>query len=83
MLDRCRCMKTHSAARRRSREMLHGRMKTVWLETDERGEIVWHSVFLDFARYWGFTPRLVLTKLPAPDQRQSRIRAVSFSVPQP
>jgi transposase len=22
------------------------------------GEIVWHPVFLDFARYWGFTPRL-------------------------
>jgi hypothetical protein len=33
-------------------------MKTVWLETDERGEIVWHPVFLDFARYWGFRPRL-------------------------
>jgi transposase len=33
-------------------------MKTVWLETDERGEIVWNPVFLDFARYWGFTPRL-------------------------
>src|SRR5260370_27212697 len=33
-------------------------MKTVWLGTDERGEIVWHPVFLDFARYWGFTPRL-------------------------
>ena len=26
--------------------------------TDERGEIVWNPVFLDFARYWGFTPRL-------------------------
>src|SRR5260370_36556 len=25
---------------------------------DERREIVWHPVFLDFARYWGFTPRL-------------------------
>ena len=22
------------------------------------GEIVWHPVFLDFARYWGFAPRL-------------------------
>jgi hypothetical protein len=31
---------------------------TVWLEMDERGEVVWHSVFLDFARYWGFQPRL-------------------------
>jgi transposase len=36
-------------------EILYDRMKTVWLETDERGEIVWHPVFLDFARYWGFT----------------------------
>lgn len=32
--------------------------ETVWLETDERGEVVWHPVFLDFARYWGFRPRL-------------------------
>ena len=40
------------------REILYDRMKTVWLETDERGEIVWNPVFLDFARYWGFTPRL-------------------------
>ena len=39
-------------------EILYDRMKTVWLGTDERGEIVWHPVFLDFASYWGFTPRL-------------------------
>ena len=39
-------------------EILYDRMKTVWLRTDERGEIVWHPVFLDFARYWGFRPRL-------------------------
>jgi len=39
-------------------EILYDRMKTVWLETDDRGEIVWHPVFLDFTRYWGFTPRL-------------------------
>jgi transposase len=39
-------------------EILYDRMKTVWLETDSRDEIVWHPVFLDFARYWGFTPRL-------------------------
>ena len=39
-------------------EILYDRMKTVWLETDERGEIVWHPVFVDFARYWGFRPRL-------------------------
>lgn len=39
-------------------EILYDRMKTVWTGTDERGEIVWNTVFLDFARYWGFTPRL-------------------------
>ncbi len=39
-------------------EILYDRVKTVWLGTDERGEIRWHPVFLDFARYWGFTPRL-------------------------
>lgn len=39
-------------------ELLYDRMKTVWLGTDERGEILWHPVFLDFARYWGFKPRL-------------------------
>jgi transposase len=32
-------------------EIFYDRMKTVWLGTDERGEIVWHPVFLDFARY--------------------------------
>jgi len=31
-------------------EILYDRMKTVWLETDEHGEIVWHPVFLDFAK---------------------------------
>jgi len=39
-------------------ELLYDRMKTVWLGTDERGEVLWHPVFLDFARYWGFQPRL-------------------------
>ena len=39
-------------------EILYDRMKTVWLDTDDRGEIVWNPVFLDFARYWGFQPRL-------------------------
>jgi len=39
-------------------EILYDRMKTVWLDVDERGEIVWHPVFRDFASYWGFTPRL-------------------------
>lgn len=39
-------------------EILYDRMKTVCLGTDERGEVVWHPVFLDFARNWGFQPRL-------------------------
>jgi transposase len=39
-------------------EILYDRMKTVWTGADERGEIVWNAIFLDFARYWGFTPRL-------------------------
>lgn len=39
-------------------EILYDRMKTVWLGSDERGEVQWHPQFLDFARYWGFTPRL-------------------------
>ena len=39
-------------------QILYDRMKTVWLGSDERGEIIWHPVFEDFARYWGFTPRL-------------------------
>ena len=40
------------------REILYDRMRTVWQEIDERGEVVWNPVFLDFSRYWGFTPRL-------------------------
>lgn len=39
-------------------EILYDRMKTVWMDLDDRGEIVWNPVFLDFARYWGFTPKL-------------------------
>jgi transposase len=39
-------------------EILYDRMRTIWTGTDERGEIVWNAVFLDFARYWGFRPRL-------------------------
>jgi transposase len=39
-------------------EILYDRMRTIWTGTDERGEIVWNAVFLDFARYWGFKPRL-------------------------
>ena len=39
------------------REILYDRMKTVVLGTDERGETKWNPLFMDFARYWGFTPR--------------------------
>ena len=44
-------------------EILYDNMKTVVIKTltigaDERGEIRWNPGFLDFARYWGFTPRL-------------------------
>ncbi len=39
-------------------EILYDRMKTVWTGLDDRGEVIWHPMFLDFARYWGFTPRL-------------------------
>jgi transposase len=39
-------------------EILYDRMKTVWTGVDDRGEIIWNAIFLDFARYWGFTPRL-------------------------
>jgi transposase len=40
------------------REVLYDWMKTVALGTDERGEVQWHPQFRDFARYWGFVPRL-------------------------
>jgi hypothetical protein len=39
-------------------------MKTVWLKVDERGEVVWHPVFLDFARYWGFRESASLNEPP-------------------
>ena len=39
-------------------EILYDNMKTVALGRDERDEVRWHPQFLDFARYWGFTPRL-------------------------
>jgi len=54
-------LRMHEEAFRRlgvPQEILYDRMKTVWLETDDRGEIIWNPVFLDFAGYWGFKPRL-------------------------
>lgn len=38
-------------------EILYDRMKTVVLGVNERGETKWNPQFLDFADYWGFTPR--------------------------
>jgi transposase len=38
--------------------LLYDWTKTVALGTDDRGEVRWHPVLLDFARHWGFTPRL-------------------------
>lgn len=40
------------------KEVLYDRMKTVALGVDARDEIRWHPLFFDFARYWGFVPRL-------------------------
>jgi transposase len=39
-------------------EILYDQMKTVLLGFDERGEPRWQSTFADFARYWGFIPRV-------------------------
>lgn len=39
-------------------EILYDRVKTVVLGQDERGETRWHPIFAEFARYWGFIPRL-------------------------
>lgn len=40
------------------REILYDQVKTVVLGFDDRGEARFCQVFLDFARYWGFRPRL-------------------------
>lgn len=39
-------------------EILYDRAKTVWLRDDERGDPVFHPGLLDFARYYGYQPRL-------------------------
>lgn len=58
-------------------EILYDQMKTVVIRTltigaDERGEIRWNPTFLDFARYWGFTPRLCRAYRP---QTKGKIEA--------
>jgi transposase len=52
-------------------EILYDRMKTVALGSDERGEVRWQPQFLDFARYWGFVPRLCRPFGPRPRARPS------------
>jgi transposase len=48
-------------------EILYDRMKTVWTGTDERGEIVWNAVFLDFADHWrSRTGQLIQDKVCMP-----------------
>lgn len=39
-------------------EVLYDWTKTAALGLDERGEVQWQSTFADFARYYGFTPRV-------------------------
>lgn len=39
-------------------EVLYDNCKTVVIDFDGRGEARFQSTFLDFARYWGFAPRL-------------------------
>lgn len=46
------------------KEILYDWAKTVVLGVDERGEPKWHPIFLDFAGYWGFVPRLCRTYRP-------------------
>lgn len=46
------------------KEILYDQMKTVVLGMDERGEARWTPAFLDFARYWGFAPRLCHARRP-------------------
>jgi transposase len=46
------------------RELLYDHVKTVVLGLDDRGEIRWQPQFADFARYWGFIPRLCYAYRP-------------------
>lgn len=39
------------------REVLHDNLKTAVLDRDADGTIHWHPQYLDFATYYGFTPR--------------------------
>lgn len=39
------------------REVLHDNLKTAVLDRDMHGSVHWHPRYLDFAHYYGFTPR--------------------------
>ncbi len=45
-------------------EILYDRAKTVWLRDDRRGEAVFHPGLLDFARHYGYVPRLCHARRP-------------------
>lgn len=45
-------------------EILYDRTKTVWLRDDEHQQPVFHPGLLDFARYYGFQPRLCHPRRP-------------------
>lgn len=45
-------------------EVLYDRTKTVWLRDDERGDPVFHPGLLDFARHYGYQPRLCPPRWP-------------------
>ena len=55
-------------------EILYDRMKTVWTGTDERGEIIWNTVFLDFRALLGIHAAAV-PAVSSADQGQDRVRA--------
>lgn len=46
------------------REILYDNMKTVMEGRDDRDEVRWNETFRDFARYWGFEPRLCRPRRP-------------------
>jgi hypothetical protein len=39
------------------RKILHDNLKTAVLDRDEAGRIIWNQRYLDFAAYYGFSPR--------------------------
>jgi transposase len=54
-------------------EVLHDNLKTAVLSREADGTIHWQPRYLDFAHYYGFTPR-GLPALPSANQGQGRER---------